>query len=70
MSWMRIISLAVGFLAMDMLVDILMLTLWTRHCNIKIIIQKEQADGKKEESTGGTGSDDDSSPADFEMGEN
>ena len=70
MSWIRIISLAVGFLTMDILVDILMLTLWTRHANMNNSEKKEQADGKKEESTGGTGSDDDSSTADCEMGEN
>lgn len=69
MGWIRIISLAVGFLAMDILVDILMLTLWTRHVNMNNSEKKEQADGKKEEDESGRNGID-PGPADFEMGEN
>ena len=51
MSWTRIISLAVGFLVMDILVDILMLTIWTRHhIEINIKTKKEQINGKEEDS--------------------
>ena len=51
MSWTRIISLAVGFIVMDMLVDILMLTIWTRHhLEINITTKKEQINDKEEDS--------------------
>ena len=53
MSWIRIISLVIGFMVMDALIDILMLTIWTRHhldVSISIKQKKEQINGKEEDS--------------------